>query len=278
MSDDEPREMPEEPAEAAPAPGPPAGGATGVVRWRTWIRRLLYGCIGFELLWPLLDELIEFQELISNRNIHHIVDMSLEENAPTWFASLQASMVALTVFGIYFAAVHSGASKWTRRGWMAIACFFAYIGFDDAAKFHERVGTTVGDFFASDPESNILPVQWLLNIETYNWQRFLLPIFASVGLFIFFFLWKHFGKYRLRWFMLIGMSCLATAVFMDFLEGKENFFWDVADMLGVREDTVSHHSKMIEETLEMFGTTMFWQGFLRYLSYVTDGMKLRFTR
>ena len=140
------------------------------------------------------------------------------------------------------------------------------------------MGTSVGDLFQGDPESQILPIRWLLNIDTYNWQRFLLPIFASVGLFIFLFLWKHFGKFGLRKFMLIGMTCLAVAVFMDFLEGMENFFWDVADFLDLEEDTVSHHSKMIEETLEMFGTTMFWQGFLRYLAHVTDGMRVRFTR
>ena len=133
MSDDQPRELPAEPADGAPAPTdlapePSAGnaaGGEGVVRWNVWIRRLLYACIGAELLWPLLDELIEVQEWIGNRNIHHIVDLSLEQNAPTWFASLQASMVALTVFGIYFVARHQGAPKWTRRGWMTIGCFFA---------------------------------------------------------------------------------------------------------------------------------------------------------
>ena len=209
MSDDEPKELPAEPADVA--------GAEGLVRWNVWIRRLLFACIGAELLWPLLDELIEVQELIGNRNIHHIVDMSLEQNAPTWFASLQASLVALTVFGIYFAARHLGASRWTCRGWMTIGCFFAYIGFDDAAKFHERLGTTIGQFFEDDPKSNILPVQWLLDIDTYNWQRFLLPIFAAIGLFIFLFLWKQFGKFGLRKFMLIGMTCFAVAVMMDFL-------------------------------------------------------------
>jgi hypothetical protein len=39
--------------------------------------------------------------------------------------------------------------------------------------------------------------------------------------------------------------------------------------------TVTHSFMVIEEVLEMPGTTILWVGFLNYFSYVSDGMKFQ---
>lgn len=255
-------------------PPTPSGAVDGVLHWARWIRRLLIGCIGFEVLWIILDQTISIYGWIDDTDVQELFHLSMEENAPTWFASTQATFVGLTIFAIYFVTRAQGAPRGTRRGWLTLGFFFAYLGLDDTAKVHERLGSVVGDLF----EAQIVPIRGLLGIDTYDWQLFLAPLFALMGLFMLVFLWRHFGRYALRTYLVLGLACYAVAVSIDFLEGTGTFFFNLGEAVSMDEDFVRHNFKVTEEILEMFGTTMFWQGFLHFLARISDGFRLRLTR
>ena len=226
----------------------------------------------------LLDQALSWHEWISVGPVGRSFEMGEERNASTWFSVLQATLAALTVFGIYYAARVRGASRRTLRGWLVVGCFFAYIGLDEAATLHENLGAALRDSVGNVQRVGFAPLRWLLQIETHDWLLFLLPLFAAMGLFVSVFLWKQLERDRLRKFLVLGMGCFVLAVLMDFFQGRENFFWDLGSLLYLEELSLAHHWAVVEETLEMFGTTMFWQGFLRYLAGLTDGRTLRFAR
>jgi hypothetical protein len=68
------------------------------------------------------------------------------------------------------------------------------------------------------------------------------------------------------------MACWVVAVGLDAVEGVEGLFARWARSLGWRTYRVSHAWKVVEEVLEMVGTTLFGQAFLRYLAHRADGL------
>ena len=74
----------------------------------------------------------------------------------------------------------------------------------------------------------------------------------------------------------VGLSCFGVAVGMDFLEGLDGIYESIAQSAGVDTYTVSHTSKVIEETLEMMGTTAFFYCFASQLATALSGSTVRF--
>ena len=98
------------------------------------------------------------------------------------------------------------------------------------------------------------------------------------------FLWLEFWRLRLIHYLILGFGCWGVAQGIDFVEGLDNvdalYDW-VKDKAGIdRMYGVTHSFKLVEEVLEMLGTTLLWVGFLYYLAYATNGMefRLRFDR
>jgi hypothetical protein len=120
---------------------------------------------------------------------------------------------------------------------------------------------------------------WLLQNPSYSWHAFIAPLFGLFGLGILAFLWMRFWRHRLLRWIIAGFGCWALAQGMDFVEGLEQagalYDWMQATFAVDRRYGVTHSWKVVEEVLEMLGTTLLWVGFLKYLATAADGLQIR---
>lgn len=210
-----------------------------------------------ELFILLLDLLINFFQLIDSRSIQHIFNVAKEESLGTWFSVVQAAIAGIVLAGLYYISNDGQRRTW---GWLILALFFIYMSADDAAKIHERMGSFIERETSADGGSIMGKIGEFF--PSYAWQWVFAPFFLSMGLYILFFLWTQLSEIRLRLIVIVAFGCWATAVGIDFIEGREGFFEGIAESLAVKEYTVSHPFLMTEEFLEMFGTSLFLYVFI----------------
>ena len=186
-------------------------------------------------------------------------NVAREQSLGTWFSVVQAAVVGLVLLAIPATSSARFARNW---GWLVLAAFFLYISADDAALIHERVGGYFGKMAEGDDSalSGIVAI-----FPSYNWQWVYAPVFGLFGLFILLFVWRELPETRQRMTLLLAFCCWAAAIGIDFVEGREGFFEAIADSLEVKKYTVSHPFLMVEEFLEMFGTTLFLSLFVEKL-------------
>lgn len=222
-------------------------------------RRCLIFCLCSELLILLLDLLINFFQLIDSRSIQHMFNVAREQSIGTWFSVVQAAFTGMVLLVIYSLK----AEQKRVLGWAILGCFFIYMSADDAAKIHERMGS----FVARQTSANEGSLLGALGdaFPSYAWQWVFAPFFIGMGCYILLFLWKQLQTFQLRFYVLAAFGCWAVAVGIDFLEGIEGLFEGWAAQLDVKKYTVSHPFLMVEEFLEMFGTTIFLSVFVRIL-------------
>ncbi|MBX2796350.1 MAG: hypothetical protein KTR31_01735, partial [Myxococcales bacterium] len=115
---------------------------------------------------------------------------------------------------------------------------------DDALGIHERAGPLLRDTLLGASE-------WF---PSYSWQLVFGPPLALTALAMAAFLLRFLDRALLPWFF-GAMTLFAFAVGLDFVEGIDDAFEALADGIGVRTYTVSHLSKVLEETAELAATT-----------------------
>ena len=86
--------------------------------------------------------------------------------------------------------------------------------------------------------------------------------------------WRN--SHRGRVLLLVCLGCFAVAQGLDFLEGIDDLFEDLAADLGRADYTISHGFRAAEEVLEMLGTTAFWAPVLWTLADNVGGTSLEF--
>lgn len=213
------------------------------------IRRGFVALICAELWMGLMDFTFAYMRLSDQRVVQRLNNLAREDGMGTWFASSQALLVGVVLFAL------AGLSWRTERrdalGWGLLASFFTYVSMDDALSFHERVGGLLRRAtYAGGAE-------WF---PSYSWQLMFGPLFGGMGLFMVWFLTRRLAP-NLRPWLAIALGCFVLAVGLDFVEGLDEAFEAIADVVGVSEYTVSHGSKVTEELLEMAGTTSFFAMF-----------------
>ncbi|HHO51435.1 MAG TPA: hypothetical protein ENK18_11305 [Deltaproteobacteria bacterium] len=211
----------------------------------TLIRRGFIALIGLELWMGLMDFTFAYMRLSSQRVVQRLNNLAREDGVGTWFASSQALLVGLVLFGL--ASLSWRPERREALGWGLLASFFTYVSMDDALSFHERVGGALRRATYADG------AEWF---PSYSWQLMFGPLFGAMGLFMVWFLARRLAP-NLRPWLAIALSCFVLAVGLDFVEGLDEAFASIADVVGVSEYTVSHGSKVTEELLEMAGTTSF---------------------
>ncbi len=183
-----------------------------------------------------------------------------------------------------------------RVGWLILALFFSYMAMDDGSEFHERMGSAFKEVQREATQDAGSPT-WgrrLLNVSpSYSWQVLFLPIFGALGLFMLGFLWFVLNDWFSRLLTILGLSCFVCAVSLDFIEGlDEDHAWNLYTRIsneysGVEVftkerfgktgfDALRHFSKAIEESLEMFGMTLFWVIFVRHWTSLAENLHLQF--
>ena len=163
--------------------------------------------------------------------------------------------------------------------WILIGLFFFWIGIDDFAEIHERLGSVLERLAEKHDGEDIFFIRLLLKNPSYNWHTFMTPIFALCGLGITVFLWRAFRQTKLFFYLFLGFGCWAVAQAIDYMEGldqTESVYRVIQEAFAIkREYGVTHTFKVVEEVLEMFGTTLLWIGFLRYFAKITDGFQIQ---
>ena len=156
--------------------------------------------------------------------------------------------------------------------------FFLWVGIDDYAELHEKLGGAVNRM--AETGDNTQLTETLLANPSFNWQNFIAPIYALFCLGVLALAGPEFWRRGLWPWMLFGFGCWAVSQAIDFVEGMDVaadiYDWAQATFGIERRYGVTHTAKLIEEMLEMFGTTLLWIGFLHYLAALLQQRSLRF--
>lgn len=230
-------------------------------------KRIIIACISVELILVIFDLGLNYSSLIDSSSIRKIFNLAHEQSLGTWFSVLQMAAVGLTLLTLF--AVHYHQSGFhSAKGWGILSSFYLYLSADDAAKIHERVGSSVARAL-EEPETLSTLGSWQSHFPSYSWQWVFAPIFAVMGLYIALFLWKKLTTWKLKFILFSAFSCWALAIGIDFLEGQERLFEYLASQWDVKPYTVSHPFLVAEEFLEMFGATLF---LFVYLNCLTESL------
>ena len=231
----------------------------------------------------LLDVWLFLSGTIASYSLAGLFDATSELGLSSWIAVTQASLTAVTVWGLVL--LHrSGESRLRFWGWTVLAVFFTYLALDDGTHLHERIGVAFGESGASS--TGIAAA-----FPSYSWQFLLGPFFAAMGMFTLLFLWREVRDPRLRWRFVSALALLVLAVAMDFVEGLEegsplNLYARLSDGLGVDPGTASlaglsgldkvvHLFQALEESIEIVAMTLLWGTFLLHAAALMPGLEIR---
>ncbi len=243
------------------------------------ICRVFWLLLGVELLIVFLDVFVNHYKWSSIGAIRRMFNITREDSLSNWFSSIQIITVGTVLLMVTFAGKKKIEIPEMRKFycWLGIAIFFIYMGIDDAIKFHERIGTAFKTIF-KHPEGVIEPGimdKAYSFFPSYSWQMVFGPFFASIGLFILWFLWKELSSKKLKYLLLVALTLYAIAVGLDFVEGLDSSpYKRIAEYFGTKEFRIRHMSKAVEEFFEMFGTTIFLTLFLRHLFNISNSWKI----
>lgn len=225
-------------------------------------RRLIVGTLVAELVLFALNYIFNFYDVAGDISVRRIFNVAREVSIPTFFASLQAVAVGATAIALR----HTTDDRIERRGWMIVAVFWTYVGIDDNAEIHERVGSALGRATADSDFLSAWP--------GFSWQIFLAPVLA-LALFVSTLVAARYAPAG-RAMLVACLACFAIAQGIDFLEGIDGQFDEWAADLGVAPYTVGHGLRSIEELLEMLGTTAFWSVSITLLATRLSGHTIKF--
>jgi len=239
-------------------------------------RNIFIFCFTAALGFVLLDLFVNYYELTRFKIIHRFCNIAREDSFASWFGTTQTFMVALTLWLLFFLLNHAQQPRLKVWGWFLIAGLFTYIAVDDGIELHERLGSVFEIAFKPRPYLG-LPLSWpsklLQYFPSYPWQVLFAPFFGVMGLFAFIFLWREFRLNHVKLLLILAMACFVIAVGLDFIEGLNKYHkWNIHTMIleryELREYTVRHFSKSLEEFLEMSGITLFWTAFIQYFKFL----------
>jgi hypothetical protein len=223
--------------------------------------------IFIELVLVLADIIINYAEVIPYAPVQRIFNIAREDSLANFLGSVQTLIAAAIVWALFAA---------TRlKGWACTAILFTYLGIDDGADIHERVGTAFKMMMVGSGDAH------LSFFPSYPWQVIFMPIFGVLGLVMLHTFWNFTKDREIRIWFIAALTCYGVAVVLDFFEGVQGFHvhlsqWFSASFMPVTEYTVRHFSKVFEEFLEMYGTSMFLLCFLQLLMQKLPDIRIQF--
>ncbi len=233
--------------------------------------------VTIELSLVALDTIVNYGRMAGRiseiSQFRKMANLAREDGMATWFSSTQMLLVAFSLGLVTWRLYLTEGAKWRMRGWALVTAFFSYMAFDDASKIHERVATASRKLMAGrDGDTDLV----FAFFPSYTWQLVYGPMFVGMALFMLFFFYKEMNSWRYRLFIIAGLACYTTAVGIDFVEGIVDGYVMVGDWLGSGEDWAAHYGRVLEEFLEMLGTTFFLASFLGHFSEMCGPVTLRF--
>lgn len=212
---------------------------------------MFLSCLITEIALVYLDLTVNWLHWSELSPIRRLFNTTREDALASWFAVTQTVFVAVAAWSIFAISLKKKLTRSRRFGWLVVALIFTYLAIDDGATVHERLGSAFKEREGGS-----------VDFPSYPWQMLLVPVFATMGTFLLYFLWREMPRYADRVRLLSAMGCFAIAVAMDFVEGMEDGYrWGI-ETFDWSEATIRHFSKSIEEFIEMLGMTLFLVTFL----------------
>lgn len=242
------------------------------------IFRIIITCIIIEIVLFFLDSIFFFiTSPDEKRTISIIFDMSIEEGLAGWLSSIEILFVGITIW-LIFLWVRKNSNSFDKTGWFIFAVFFTYMGIDDGTEIHEQAGTWLTHLSFKPGTFLFMCYEKLKTYPSYAWQVIFVPIFSVLTLFMIYFLWKKLKDFKMRKYLILAGVCYGIAAGLDFFDGLYNSAYILKALLPFKIDrtAVTHFLRIIEEMLEMFGTTVFWLIFLNYLSDLIKNSRVLF--
>jgi hypothetical protein len=246
---------------------------------------VLLACVAVEVAFVLLDYFVSFAGGSDVPAVRRLFNITREDGLPGWFGPVQTLLLGLTLWLVWAVERRRRPAEWSMVGWAVVASFFTYMAIDDGSAVHERLGRALA--------SGIGDGAVLESFPSYAWQLVFLPAFALLGVFTLLFLWRELGDRTGRLLLVAGIACFVVAVGLDFIEGldpgdRDHPYRRLAAELDLYRvsrrkfgrspyEVVAHFSKSIEETIEMFGTTILWVAVLRHVMSRAVELRFRFT-
>lgn len=217
--------------------------------------------LGIDFVVAFFDVFLNHYQWAKFGPLMRFFNITREDSFANWYASAQlliTGFILIVIFAIERASARPKSVLW---GWAIIAGFFSYMGIDEATKFHERLGSSFKLLMEENGSTN----QMLSAFPSYPWQLLLLPFFGSMGLFIAWFLYKELKTWNLRAYIVCALGLYVVAVGLDFVEGLQGDpYANLAIFFNSNSEDIRHFSKVIEETIELIGTTFFLITFLKH--------------
>lgn len=247
---------------------------------RRVLRTLAAALLVLELLLVYLDVVVTYFEAVRHEAIQDLCNLVLDSSMGNWFSSVQTLGVALALLLIFVRMRAEDAGRPSARGWAVLAGFFLYMAFDDGVFFHESVGTAIEDSLRTDPSGELtgllrLASHLVASFPSYPWQLVFLPFLGGLGVFVAIFTWRELNRSTTKRMALAGLLCFVVAVGLDYVEGLETPYATWTQRLFLHEDTIPHFSGVLEELIEMIGTTLLLYAFLDQLLWLCRDLRLR---
>ena len=227
-----------------------------VNRERT-LRTILAFMLTLELGLVLLDFTVNRRAWVESDPVENLFNMAREDSASAWLSSAQALAVAAVLWMLVAHARGVRPARSPLWAWVGVAAFFTYLAIDDGASIHERVGTTFEEWNGGRLTDRF---------PSYPWQLVYGPVFAAFGLLTVSTVRTDLER---RWQTLFfaGLTLYVAAVAIDYAEGIPDVF----------TGSVRHYTKVFEEFIEMFGTTLILVALLGHLMTRAPHLAFRFT-
>lgn len=222
-------------------------------------RKALGICLILEAVILLLDVGQHLAEVWYIEHIKDITNVLLENSVGTWFSVVLNALVGIAALAVALVCRHSGKARSKTLAWGVIGVFFLYVSLDDHLVLHERLAGGVGRMMLTYQPSESYP------FLTYEWIYLLAPLFVLFGLFMLVFLFRELAGGRYRVLLVLALGLWAVAVGMDAWEGVGLPYEGVQQTLGWGEIKFRHAVMLVEEMLELLGSTLFLYLFLRRL-------------
>jgi hypothetical protein len=210
-------------------------------------RRVLFFAAALVSLLGLISELLHYVAQL-NFTILGLFSLSLEGNLPTWYSSL-----LLFACGLALHAVAAGARQQSapfRHRWALLGCIFMFMSLDEAVELHEQLGRLVK----------------LHGVLYFSWVVPASVIVILLGLAYLPFL-VHLPA-RTRWrFVIAGALYVGGALLLELPLG----YW--AERAGT-ENLTYVLIDWVEESLEIFGATLFLSSLFEYLGEKHGALQL----
>ena len=224
--------------------------------------KLLFWLVLGGLAFSVLDYVGNRSHWISSESLRDVANVGREDSLHNFASSVQELAIAGVALVLYLHA-RRAETRWARFEWGVALGFFTWVGVDDGAALHERIGT------ALESDVSFFP--------SYAWQVIFVPIFTVAMLVTAHIVFRTRRAAWTRTLFVAGIGCYVLAVVLDYLEGRFGAYDSVASAFGVTVPTVSHYSRVVEELLEDVGASLFLVALLRHLLCTVGSFRLTVT-